>query len=104
VTLLTDPPVHAKLREEYLPGDPDSRLRDEVPVFHGFSVSGNVQAQYIYAGYGTKKDFELLQSKGIDFKGKIAARQVRPRIPWPEGQGGAGGRRDRNPHLHRPRR
>lgn len=72
VTLLTDPPVHAKLREEYLPGDPDSRLRDEVPVFHGFSVSGNVQAQYIYAGYGTKKEFELLQSKGIDFKGKIA--------------------------------
>ncbi|KAL1406998.1 Vacuolar protein sorting-associated protein 70 [Vanrija albida] len=72
VTLLTDPPVHAKLREEYLPGDPDSRLRDEVPVFHGFSVSGNVQAQYIYAGYGTKYDFELLQAKGIDFTGKIA--------------------------------
>jgi N-acetylated-alpha-linked acidic dipeptidase len=100
VTLLTDPPVHAKLREEYSPATPTRGCATRFP-FHGFSVSGNVQAQYIYEG-GTE-EFELLQSKGIDFKGKIAARQ-RPRIPWPEGQGGAGGRRDRNPHLHRPRR
>jgi N-acetylated-alpha-linked acidic dipeptidase len=72
VTLLSDPPVHAKLREAKLDGDPGSELADEVRVFHGLSVSGDVTAQYIYAGYGRKDDFDLLQSKGVDFTGKIA--------------------------------
>ncbi|KAK8864419.1 hypothetical protein IAR55_001667 [Kwoniella newhampshirensis] len=71
VTLLTDPPFHAKLREDILPGDEDSQLRDEVPVFHGLSVSGDVSGKYVYAGYGRKQDFDLLQEKGIDFTGKI---------------------------------
>ncbi|BEJ14845.1 hypothetical protein CspHIS471_0406120 [Cutaneotrichosporon sp. HIS471] len=72
VTLLSDPPVRAKLREAHLEGDPGSELADEVRVFHGLSVSGDVTAQYIYAGYGRKDDFDLLQSKGVDFTGKIA--------------------------------
>ncbi|WWC61997.1 uncharacterized protein I303_104584 [Kwoniella dejecticola CBS 10117] len=71
VTLLTDPPIKAKLREDIVEGDPDSQLRDEVPVFHGLSASGNIKAKYVYAGYGRKKDFDLLQSKGVDFNGKI---------------------------------
>ncbi|WVF71481.1 hypothetical protein IAT40_006287 [Kwoniella sp. CBS 6097] len=71
VTLLTDPPFKAKLQEDIIEDDPDSRLRDEVPVFHGLSASGDVTAQYIYVSYGRKKDFELLQAKGIDFNGKI---------------------------------
>jgi N-acetylated-alpha-linked acidic dipeptidase len=64
VTLHSDPPVHAKLREDIVEGDTDSVLRDEVRVFHGLSVSGHVKAQYVYAGYGRKKDFELLAEKG----------------------------------------
>ncbi|KLT44260.1 Zn-dependent exopeptidase [Cutaneotrichosporon oleaginosum] len=72
VTLLSDPPVHAKLREAKLEGDPGSELADEVRVFHGLSVSGDVTAQFIYAGYGRKEDFDLLQSRGVDFTGKIA--------------------------------
>lgn len=72
VTLLSDPPVRAKLREAKLQGDPGSELADEVRVFHGLSVSGDVTAQYIYAGYGRKEDFDLLQDKGVDFTGKIA--------------------------------
>ncbi|WVW83943.1 hypothetical protein I302_105966 [Kwoniella bestiolae CBS 10118] len=71
VTLLTDPPFKAKLREDIVEGDPDSQLRDEVPVFHGLSASGDVKAKYVYAGYGRKKDFDLLQEKGVDFNGKI---------------------------------
>lgn len=72
VTLLSEPPVHAKLREARLDGDPGSELADEVRVFHGLSVSGDVTAQFIYAGYGRKDDFDLLQGKGVDFTGKIA--------------------------------
>ncbi|WRT66400.1 uncharacterized protein IL334_003356 [Kwoniella shivajii] len=71
VTLLTDPPFKAKLREDIVDGDPDSQLRDEVPVFHGLSASGDIKAKYVYAGYGRKKDFDLLQEKGINFNGKI---------------------------------
>lgn len=87
VTLHSDPPVHAKLQEDIVEGDPDSVLRDEVRVFHGLSVSGHVKGQYVYAGYGRKKDFDLLKAHGqsfidageeqqlicpgIDFKGKI---------------------------------
>jgi hypothetical protein len=65
VTLLTDPPFHAKLREDIVEGDPDSVQRDEVRVFHGLSVSGDVTGKYVYAGYGRKGDFELLQEKGM---------------------------------------
>ncbi|GMK59448.1 hypothetical protein CspeluHIS016_0800540 [Cutaneotrichosporon spelunceum] len=72
VTLFSDPPVHAKLREARVEGDSASELADEVRVFHGLSVSGDVTAQYIYAGYGRKDDFDLLQAKGLDFAGKIA--------------------------------
>lgn len=83
VKLMTDPPFHAKLREDILEGDPDSVHRDDVPVFHGLSVSGDVKGQYIYVGYGRKDDFDILQAKGgwallistniigIDFSGKI---------------------------------
>lgn len=72
VTLLSDPPFHAKLRETQVDGDADSDQADEVPVFHGFSVSGDVTGKFIYAGYGLKSDFDLLQAKGVDFTGKIA--------------------------------
>lgn len=72
ITLFTDPPFHAKLREDIVEGDPTSVLRDEVPVFHGLSVSGDVTGKYIYAGYGRKRDFDALVAKGIDFKDKIA--------------------------------
>jgi N-acetylated-alpha-linked acidic dipeptidase len=40
----------AKLREDIVEGDPDSVFRDEVPTFHGLSVSGNVTGKIVYAG------------------------------------------------------
>jgi len=64
VTLLSDPPIKAKLREDIVKGDPDSVYRDDVPVFHGLSVSGDVTGQVVYAGYGRKRDFEALHAKG----------------------------------------
>jgi N-acetylated-alpha-linked acidic dipeptidase len=72
VTLLSDPPVKAKLREAHLKGDPDSELADEVRAFHGFSVSGDVTAKYVYVGYGRKADFDLLARNGVDLNGTIA--------------------------------
>lgn len=62
--LHTNPPFHAALREDIIPGDPDSVLRDEVRAFHGLSANGDVTAQYVYAGYGRKKDYDMLSEKG----------------------------------------
>lgn len=61
----------ASLEEDVLKDDPTTGLEDRVPTFHGYSASGNVTGKVIYANYGTKKDYDLLVEKGIDFKGKI---------------------------------
>ena len=80
----------AKLREDIVEGDPGSILRDEVPTFHGLSVSGNVTGKIVFAGklnmyskiclpfsetifpmhtgYGSKRDFEALEAKGFDLR------------------------------------
>lgn len=62
--MFSDPPFHAKLQEDIVEEDPTSILRDEVPVFHGLSTSGDVTGKLVYAGYGRKRDFELLEAKG----------------------------------------
>ncbi len=62
----------ATLEEDILDEDPTSGLPDRVPVFHGYSASGNVTAQYVFCNYGTYHDFEDLEKAGIDLKGKIA--------------------------------
>ena len=65
VTLYTEPAFHAQLKEDILEGDPDSQLRDEVRAFHGLSANGDVTAKYVYAGYGLKKDYDLLAERGM---------------------------------------
>lgn len=61
----------AILRENILDEDPTTGRKDSVPAFHGYSASGNVTGQLVYVNYGTKADYDLLVSKGIDFSGKI---------------------------------
>jgi N-acetylated-alpha-linked acidic dipeptidase len=63
-------------------------MRDEVPTFHGLSVSGNVTGKIVFAGmcdkrsdirglslthpfftgYGSKRDFEALEARGFDLR------------------------------------
>lgn len=62
----------AKLREDIVEGDPTSIDRDEVPVFHGLSASGNVTGPVVYAGYGTFDDFDKLKAAGVSLEGSIA--------------------------------
>lgn len=62
----------ATLEEDVLDEDPTSSLPDRVPVFHGYSASGNVTAQYVYANFGTYKDFEALVHANVSLEGKIA--------------------------------
>ena len=42
-----------------------------VPTWHGLSKDGNVTGQLVYAGYGTKDEYDDLVTAGINFAGKI---------------------------------
>ncbi|KAI5960832.1 VPS70 [Candida pseudojiufengensis] len=60
----------APLKEDIIDEDPTTH-NDTIPTFLGYAANGNVTGQYIYANYGTKRDFELLKENDIDVKGKI---------------------------------
>lgn len=57
----------AKIEEESAYPD-----RQQTPVFHGHSRSGNVTGPLIYANYGSREDFKRLYDTGIETKGAIA--------------------------------
>ena len=44
---------------------------DAVPTWHGLSKDGNVTGQLLYAGYGTKREYDDLVAAGTNFTGKI---------------------------------
>ncbi|KAF4465742.1 glutamate carboxypeptidase II [Fusarium albosuccineum] len=62
----------ASLEEDVIDEDPTTSLENRVPIFHGYSASGNVTASFVYVNYGTYQDFEDLVDAGIELKGKIA--------------------------------
>lgn len=61
----------AALHEDVLKEDPTSGNKDSVPVFHGYSASGNVTAKFVYANFGRVEDFAALVKRGIEIEGKI---------------------------------
>ncbi|KAJ5084655.1 Peptidase M28 [Penicillium alfredii] len=68
----TEVSFEATLEEDVLEDDPTSGLPDRVPVFHGYSASGNVTAQFVYVNFGTYQDYEDLVKANVTLKGKIA--------------------------------
>lgn len=73
LALLKDGKVafRATLEEEVLPDDPTTGLDDRIPVFHGYSASGNVTGSVVFANYGTYQDYEDLLDAGISVKDKV---------------------------------
>ena len=60
------------LHEKALPEDPYSaRAPTEVP-FLAFSGDGAVEAPVVYANFGGREDYDALERRGVDVKGKIA--------------------------------
>jgi N-acetylated-alpha-linked acidic dipeptidase len=60
------------LEEDVLEEDPTTSYPNAVPVFHGYSFSGNASAGYVYVGRGQQVDFERLEALGVELEGKIA--------------------------------
>ena len=70
---VTSPPnvkMHGPSRE-HVEGDPFEDDPRVVTPYHGMSPSGDVEADVVYANYGTPADFKKLEEMKIDIRGKI---------------------------------
>jgi len=61
----------AGLREDPYDSDPDTKNPAVSGSYFGFSASGDVTAEVVYAHSGNPEDYELLRKNGISVKGKI---------------------------------
>lgn len=59
------------VREAVIAADPSSSHPRIIPLFNGYSASGDVTAPVVYVNYGLPPDYEALRKLGIDVKGKI---------------------------------
>lgn len=62
----------ASLSEDPIAEDPTSTDPRAVPLFNGYSASGDVTAELVYVNHGLPEDYDKLQELGVDVKGKIA--------------------------------
>ncbi len=60
------------VREAVIAADPSSSHPRIIPLFNGYSPSGDVTAPVVYVNYGLPPDYEALRKLGVDVKGKIA--------------------------------
>ena len=59
------------VKEAVLPEDPTSSNPKIIPLFNGYSASGDVTAPLVYVNYGLPPDYEALKKAGVNVKGKI---------------------------------
>ena len=62
----------AKLAEPTLKEDSTSgQTNEQLPTYNAYSIDGDVTGQLVYVNYGVPKDYEDLERRGIDVRGKI---------------------------------
>jgi N-acetylated-alpha-linked acidic dipeptidase len=59
------------VREPTIAEDPTSSNPKVIPLFNGYSPSGDVTAPLVYVNYGLPPDYEALKKLGVEVKGKI---------------------------------
>ncbi len=65
-------PFKASLAEPALKEDVTSGQSDEqLPVYNAYSADGDVTGELVYVNFGVPKDYDELERRGIDVKGKI---------------------------------
>ncbi|MBN2409051.1 MAG: M28 family metallopeptidase [Candidatus Aminicenantes bacterium] len=72
VELVSPHSLRLKIEEKGYPEDPDTMNPDVGIPYNAYSRSGDVTAPLIYANGGNPEDYDLLEKRGIDVKGKIA--------------------------------
>src|SRR5215212_9833557 len=70
---LTAPERHAaRLSEPALKEDATSgQTSEQLPVYNAYSIDGDVTGRLVYVNYGVPRDYEELERRGIDVKGKV---------------------------------
>jgi N-acetylated-alpha-linked acidic dipeptidase len=72
VELLEPTRFTASLAEAPLKEDATSgQTAEQLPVYNAYSVDGDVTGPLVYVNYGVPKDYEELERRGVDVKGKI---------------------------------
>jgi N-acetylated-alpha-linked acidic dipeptidase len=73
ISLEMTAPVHftASLREDPYEVDPHTKNPAVSGSYFGYSASGDVAAEVVYAHSGNPEDYDLLRKNGISVKGKI---------------------------------
>lgn len=62
----------AKLEENELKEDATtSQKSEQLPTYNAYSIDGDVTGDLVYVNYGIPADYEELERRGIDVKGKI---------------------------------
>src|SRR3954464_16077931 len=62
----------ASLTEPALPEDSTSgQSAEQLPLYNAYSIDGDVTGELVYVNFGVPKDYDELQRRGIDVKGKI---------------------------------
>src|SRR5215210_890989 len=62
----------AKLAEPPVPGDATSgQTAEQLPIYNAYSIDGDVTGELVYVNYGVPRDYEELERRGVDVKGKI---------------------------------
>src|SRR5258708_8847705 len=61
----------ASLREDAYDVDPDTKNAALSGAYFGYSASGDVSAEVVYAHSGNPEDYDLLRKHGVSAKGKI---------------------------------
>lgn len=65
-------PFTASLTEPPVEGDSTSgQTAEQLPTYNAYSIDGDVTGDLVYVNYGVPKDYEELERRGIDVRGKI---------------------------------
>ncbi len=83
----------ASLLEPPVEGDASSAQTEEaLPGYNCFSIDGDVTGELVYVNYGVPEDYEELEKRGIDVKGKIVIarylgswRGIKPKVAAEKG-------------------
>lgn len=88
-------PIHYKavLAEPPVPGDStSSQTSEQLPTYNAWSADGDVSGELVYVGYGLPDDYDQLQRRGIDVRGKIVIarygrswRGIKPKVAQEHG-------------------
>src|SRR2546422_6540188 len=78
----------ANLEEPVLKEDATSGQKSEqLSTYNAYSINGDVTGQLVYVNYGVPEDYEALERRGIDVKGKIviaryggSLRGIKPKV------------------------